>query len=82
MANTLPAGVADGLLAAARAAFVDGMHVAAAIAAVVGIMLAIFAFFSLRERAGAVAVEPSTTEGQPVPILTPARVPKPARECF
>ena len=40
VANTLPAGTADTLLAVARAAFTDGMHVAAAIAAVVGIGLA------------------------------------------
>jgi hypothetical protein len=54
---------------------------------VVGVILAIFAFFSLRERAGAAApetatTEPATTEKPPIPIPTPARVPKPARECF
>jgi MFS transporter, DHA2 family, multidrug resistance protein len=82
VAGTLPAGVAEGLLTAARAAFVDGMHVAAAIAAVVGIALAIFAFASLRERAGGGATETPTTDQPQIPFPTPARVPKPARECF
>jgi len=82
VAGTLPAAVADGLLAAARAAFVDGMHVAAAIAAVVGVALAIFAFASLRERADVGVAEPATTKKPPIPVPTPVRVPKPARECF
>ncbi len=82
VAGTLPAPVADGLLAAARTSFVDGMHAAAAIAAVVGIMVAIFAFVSLREHAGVVAAEPATTEKPPIAVPTPARVATPARECF
>jgi MFS transporter, DHA2 family, multidrug resistance protein len=87
VASTLPAAMADSLLTAARAAFVDGMHAAAAIAAAVGVILAIFAFVSLRERADAAApetatTEPATTEKPPIPIPTPLRVPKPARECF
>ena len=50
VASTLPAGTADTLLAVARAAFVDGMHVAAAIAGVIGLGLAAFAYITLRER--------------------------------
>ena len=78
VAGTLPAGIADALLVAARAAFVDGMHVAAAIAAVVGLALATFAFFTLRdERAAQPTAEPESIEGQ-----APRLAPKPARECF
>jgi DHA2 family multidrug resistance protein-like MFS transporter len=77
-AGTLPAGIADALLVAARAAFVDGMHVAAAIAAVVGLALATFAFFTLRdEPAGQPTAEPESIEKQ-----APRLAPKPARECF
>jgi DHA2 family multidrug resistance protein-like MFS transporter len=77
-AGTLPAGIADALLVAARAAFVDGMHVAAAIAAVVGLALATFAFFTLRdEPAGQPTEEPESIEKQ-----APRLAPKPARECF
>ena len=50
VASTLPAGTADTLLVVARAAFVDGMHVAAAIAGVIGLGLAAFAYVTLRER--------------------------------
>jgi MFS transporter, DHA2 family, multidrug resistance protein len=77
-AGTLPEPVANALLAAARNSFVDGMHVAAAIAAVVGVALAAFAFMTLRDR----------QEVEPPPVLdevlvpVPATVPKPARECF
>jgi len=83
VASALPAGTADTLLAVARAAFTDGMHVAAAIAAVVGIGLAIFAYFTLRER----GTERSATEPvcvEPTMIDQPVLVPvgKPARECF
>jgi DHA2 family multidrug resistance protein-like MFS transporter len=77
-AGTLPAGIADALLVAARAAFVDGMHVAAAIAAVVGLALATFAFFTLRdEPAAQPTAEPESIEKQ-----APRLAPKPARECF
>jgi len=83
VASMLPAGTADTLLAVARAAFTDGMHVAAAIAAVVGIGLAIFAYVTLRDRGTErsatepVCVEPTMIDQ---PVLTP--VSKPARECF
>jgi DHA2 family multidrug resistance protein-like MFS transporter len=78
VAGTLPAGIADALLVAARAAFVDGMHVAAAIAAVVGLALTTFAFFALRdEPAAQPTAEPESMEEQ-----APRLAPKPARECF
>jgi len=78
VAGTLPAGISDALLVAARAAFVDGMHVAAAIAAVVGLALATFAFFALRdEPAAQPTAEPESMEEQ-----APRLAPKPARECF
>jgi DHA2 family multidrug resistance protein-like MFS transporter len=83
VASALPAGTADTLLAVARAAFTDGMHVAAAIAAVVGIGLAIFAYVTLRDRGTErsatepVCVEPTMIDQ---PVLTPLA--KPARECF
>ena len=77
-AGTLPEPVANALLAAARDSFVDGMHVAAAIAAVVGVALAAFAFMTLRDRP---EVEPSP-EMDEVLVPVPATVPKPARECF
>jgi DHA2 family multidrug resistance protein-like MFS transporter len=83
VAGTLPAGSADALLAAARTSFVDGMHVAAAIAAVTGLGLAAFAFVTLRDR----GIERSETEPvcvEPTMIDQPVLVPvgKPARECF
>jgi DHA2 family multidrug resistance protein-like MFS transporter len=83
VASTLPAGTADTLLAVARAAFVDGMHVAAAIAGVIGLGLATFAYVTLRDRGtersatDPVCVEPTMIDQ---PVLTP--VGKPARECF
>jgi DHA2 family multidrug resistance protein-like MFS transporter len=78
VAGTLPAEMASVLLGAARVAFVDGMHVAAGIAAVVGLGLAIFAFVSLREvGAAAPAAEP-----EPVQRRSRRLAPKPARECF
>ena len=83
VASTLPTGTADTLLAVARAAFVDGMHVAAAIAGVIGLGLAAFAYITLRERGtersatDPVCVEPTMIDQ---PVLTP--VGKPARECF
>jgi MFS transporter, DHA2 family, multidrug resistance protein len=78
VAGTLPAGIADALLVAARAAFVDGMHVAATIAAVVGLALATFAFFSLRdEPAAQPTADPESIEEQ-----APRLAPRPARECF
>ena len=83
VASALPAGTAETFLAVARGAFTDGMHVAAAIAAVVGVGLAIFAYVTLRER----GIERSETEPTCVeptmidqPVLTPLA--KPARECF
>jgi DHA2 family multidrug resistance protein-like MFS transporter len=83
VAGTLPAGTADTLLAVARTAFVDGMHVAAAIAGVIGLGLAAFAYITLRERGTErsatepVCVEPTMIDQ---PVLTPLA--KPARECF
>jgi DHA2 family multidrug resistance protein-like MFS transporter len=78
VARTLPPGIADALLVAARAAFVDGMHVAATIAAVVGLALATFAFFSLRdEPAAQPTADPESIEEQ-----APRLAPRPARECF
>ncbi len=83
VAGILPAGSADALLAAARTSFVDGMHVAAAIAAMTGLGLAAFAFVTLRDR----GIERSETEPvcvEPTMIDEPVLVPlgKPARECF
>jgi DHA2 family multidrug resistance protein-like MFS transporter len=77
VAMSLPSATADAMLAAARDAFVNGMHVAAGIAAVVGVGLAIFALFTLRDQAvGEAAAEADAA-------LRPARgKPVPARECF
>ena len=83
VAGGLPAGTADALLGVARSAFVDGMHVAAAIAAVIGLGLAAFAYITLRERGTErsatepVCVEPTMIDQ---PVLNPLA--KPARECF
>jgi hypothetical protein len=71
------------LLAVARSSFVDGMHVAAGIAAATGLGLAAFAYITLRER----TTEPSATKPtcvEPTMIGKPVHVPlaKPARECF
>jgi DHA2 family multidrug resistance protein-like MFS transporter len=83
VAGALPDPTSDALLAVARAAFTDGMHVAAAIAAVVGLGLAAFAFVALRDRGtersatDPICVEPTTMDQ---PVLVP--VGKPARECF
>jgi DHA2 family multidrug resistance protein-like MFS transporter len=76
VASSLPPDVAGPLLSAARTSFVDGMHVAAAIAAVVGLGLALFAFVTLRH----LGAEPSAAETEMVerPLLAQ----KPARECF
>ncbi len=78
-----PAGLPINLLGAARTAFVDGMHVAAGIAGVIGLGLAVFAFVSLRDREMApaepepICVEPTMLDE---PVLNPLA--KPARECF
>ena len=83
VASGLPAGTAAELLAVARTAFVNGMHVAAAIAGVIGLGLAAFAYVTLRERAsGRSATEPLCVEPTMAdqPVLTPLA--KPARECF
>ena len=83
VASTLPAGTADTLLVVARAAFVDGMNVAAAIAGVIGLGLAAFAYVTLRERGTErVATDPVCVEPTMIdqPVLTPMG--KPARECF
>jgi DHA2 family multidrug resistance protein-like MFS transporter len=83
VASALPADTADALLAVARAAFVDGMHVAAAIAGVIGLGLAAFAYISLRERGTErSASEPTCVEPTMMdqPVLNPLA--KPARECF
>jgi MFS transporter, DHA2 family, multidrug resistance protein len=78
VARTLPAAMADATLAAARGAFVDGMHVAAALAVVVGFGLAIFVLVALRDQAT------ELTGGALASIERPDRVSarKPARECF
>jgi DHA2 family multidrug resistance protein-like MFS transporter len=78
VAASLPSATADALLVAAREAFVNGMHVAAGIAAVVGVGLAIFAFFALRDQ----AVGQAAAQAAPRAPTTRGRVPKPARECF
>jgi DHA2 family multidrug resistance protein-like MFS transporter len=83
VASALPPGTADELLREARVAFVNGMHVAAAIAGVVGLGLAAFAYLSLRERpAERSATEPTCVEPTMTdqPVLNPLA--KPARECF
>jgi DHA2 family multidrug resistance protein-like MFS transporter len=83
VASVLPADTAGPLLAVARDAFVDGMHVAAAIAGVIGLGLAAFAYVSLRERGTErSATEPTCVEPTMVdePVLTPLA--KPSRECF
>ncbi len=83
VASALPAPSADALLFVARAAFVDGMHVAAAIAGVIGLGLAAFAYVTLRERESErSASEPTCVEPTMIdqPVLTPLA--KPARECF
>jgi len=83
VASALPAGTADQLLAVARGAFVDGMHVAAAIAGVIGLGLAAFAFVTLRDRGTErPATDPTCVEPTMIdePVLSPLA--KPARECF
>jgi MFS transporter, DHA2 family, multidrug resistance protein len=77
VAGSLPRATADALLAAARDAFVTGMHVAAAIAAVVAVGLAIFAMLTLRDQ----AVGEAAAEAERAESLRGA-MPKPARECF
>ena len=78
VASSLPPQTAAALLSAARASFVDGMHVAAAIAAVVGLGLALFAFVTLRGLGARPSdAEPETTERPPMMLAQ-----KPARECF
>jgi MFS transporter, DHA2 family, multidrug resistance protein len=78
VATELPPGLADALLTAARDAFVSGMHLAAAIAAVVALGLGGFALMSLRTK----AAEECVPESEEVPLPSPTSVPKPARECF
>jgi MFS transporter, DHA2 family, multidrug resistance protein len=78
VAGTLPDAVATALLGVTRTAFVDGMHAAAAIAAVVGVGLSIFAFMTLRDR----EVEEPAADLEAIAVPVPATVPKPARECF
>jgi MFS transporter, DHA2 family, multidrug resistance protein len=78
---SLPPALGEPLLAAARTAFVDGLHVTAAIAAIVGFGLALFALRTLRE-----PVTPSAAPEERVAIK-PALVPvaaavTPPRECF
>jgi MFS transporter, DHA2 family, multidrug resistance protein len=83
VADILPASSAEALLAVARTAFVDGMHVAAAIAAVVGLALAAFAYVTLRDQPSErSATEPTCVEPTTIdqPLLNPLA--KPARECF
>jgi DHA2 family multidrug resistance protein-like MFS transporter len=83
VADALPAATAGELLTVARAAFVDGMHVAAIIAGVIGLGLAAFAYLTLREHAAKrspsepTCVEPTMVDEA---VLNPIR--KPARECF
>jgi MFS transporter, DHA2 family, multidrug resistance protein len=79
---SLPPALGEPLLAAARTAFVDGLHVTAAIAAIVGFGLALFALRTLREPG-----EPSEAPEECVGI-TPRLIPvaaaavTPPRECF
>jgi DHA2 family multidrug resistance protein-like MFS transporter len=83
VADILPASSAEALLAVARTAFVDGMHVAAAIAAVTGLALAAFAYVTLRDQPSErSATEPTCVEPTTIdqPLLNPLA--KPARECF
>ncbi|HSL77335.1 MAG TPA: hypothetical protein VK867_10330, partial [Candidatus Limnocylindrales bacterium] len=83
VASTLPTGTANELLAVATSAFVDGMHVAAAIAGVIGLGLSAFAFATLRDRGTErPATEPTCVEPTMIdePVLSPLA--KPARECF
>jgi MFS transporter, DHA2 family, multidrug resistance protein len=83
VADILPATSAEALLAVARTSFVDGMHVAAAIAAVTGLGLAAFAYVTLRDEASErSATEPTCVEPTMMdqPVLVP--VAKPSRECF
>jgi DHA2 family multidrug resistance protein-like MFS transporter len=83
VADALPAGTATELLSVARTAFVDGMHVAAGIAGVIGLGLSAFAFATLREHGTTreaeepTCIEPTTIDE---PVLNPLA--KPARECF
>jgi len=78
VASSLPPETAQALLSTARASFVEGMHVAAAIAAVVGLGLAAFALVTLRH----IDSEPAITEPEPTERPPIALAPKPARECF
>jgi DHA2 family multidrug resistance protein-like MFS transporter len=78
VAGALPPGLADALLTAARGAFVNGMHLAAAIAAVVAFGVGAFALMTLRTK----AAEECVPEPESVPLPAPTSVPKPARECF
>ena len=83
VASSLPAGTATELLTVARTAFVDGMHVAAGIAGVIGLGLAAFAFTTLRHHGTErEATEPTCVEPTMIdePVLSP--IAKPARECF
>jgi MFS transporter, DHA2 family, multidrug resistance protein len=82
VASSLPAGTADQLLTVARTAFVNGMHVAALIAGVIGLGLAAFAYVTLHDRQTAAETEPVCVEPTMLdqPVLNP--VAKPARECF
>ena len=83
VATTLPAGSADTLLVVARTAFVDGMHVAAAIAGVIGLGLAAFAYITLRERGTErSATEPTCVEPTMMDQAVLNPLAKPARECF
>jgi DHA2 family multidrug resistance protein-like MFS transporter len=77
VARGLPASSAGPLLEAARDAFVQGMHAAAAIAAVVGVGLAVFAFATLRDQTVGEASAEAEAEH---PVR--GRAPQPARECF
>jgi MFS transporter, DHA2 family, multidrug resistance protein len=88
IAATLPADAASVLLVAARTAFVDGLHVAAAIAAVVGVGLAFFAFVSLRSVVAPApepaaepqpATEPEPAERRPIRPPPPTPSARPAR---
>jgi DHA2 family multidrug resistance protein-like MFS transporter len=83
VASELPAATADLLLTEARTAFVNGMHVAALIAGVIGLGLAAFAFVTLRGREME-GSEDEPTCVEPTMIDEPVLVPlaKPARECF
>jgi DHA2 family multidrug resistance protein-like MFS transporter len=62
VAQQLPAAVGNALAAAARQAFVEGMQMSAAIAAVVAVALAVLALLSMRSRSSSTEDESSSAD--------------------